>query len=245
MPAYFILCQDIQDDSITITGDLLHHLRASLRLHLNEPLCLTDDRRRRHHAIVTDLTREQLTARNLSSCGGPDHPYPSLTIGQATLKGDHMGWIGQEATELGLERMVPLITHRSVVRPQPARGANQTARWQRIAREAAQQSEQWQLPTVQTPLEFHAFVAQSRASVRLIQVERADGKKLMDIQLPAGPAASLAVAVGPEGGWHAEEVAMAKEQGFQPVTLGTAILRSETASLAALAILQSRWGALG
>jgi 16S rRNA (uracil1498-N3)-methyltransferase len=245
MPAYFILSQDIQDDSITITGDLLHHLRASLRLHLNEPLYLTDDRRRRHHAIVTDLTRERLTARIISSHEGPDRPYPSLTLGQAILKGDHMDWVVQKATELGVETIVPLITHRSVVRPQQARVANQTARWQRIAREAAQQSEQWQLPAVQTPMELQEFVTQSRATVRLILVERADGKRLADIQLPAGPAASLAVAVGPEGGWEAEELAMAREQGFQPVTLGTAILRSETASLAALAILQSRWGALG
>jgi 16S rRNA (uracil1498-N3)-methyltransferase len=245
MPAYFILSQDIQDDSIRITGDLLHHLRASLRLHLNEPLYLTDDRRRRHHVIVTDLTRERLTARILSSSEGPEHPYPSLTLGQAILKGDHMDWVMQKATELGVDTMVPLITHRSVVRPQQPRVASQTARWQRIACEAAQQSEQWQLPTVQAPMEFHEFVAQSRATLRLILVERADGKRLTDIQLPVGPAESLAVAVGPEGGWEAEEVAMAKEQGFQPVTLGTTILRSETASLAALAILQSRWGALG
>ena len=245
MPAYFILSQDIQDDSITITGDLLHHLRASLRLHLNEPLYLTDDRRRRHHAIVTDLTRERLTARILSSREGPEPPYPSLTLGQAILKGDHMDWIVQKATELGVETIVPLVTHRSVVRPQEARVTNQTARWQRIACEAAQQSEQWQLPTVQTPMDFQDFVTRLRPTVRLILVERADGKKLTDIQLPAGPAASLAVAVGPEGGWHAEEVTMAKEQNFQPVTLGTTILRSETASLAALAILQSRWGALG
>ncbi|WP_447598030.1 16S rRNA (uracil(1498)-N(3))-methyltransferase [Nitrospira sp. Nam80] len=245
MPAYFIQSRDVHDDAITITGDLLHHLRASLRLQLNEPLHLTDERRRRHHAIVTGMTRDRLTARILRSIDGPERLPPRLTLGQALLKGDHMDWIVQKATELGVDTIIPLITHRSVVRPQQARVANQTARWQRIVCEAAQQSEQWQLPTVQAPVKLHEFVTQSRATLRLILVERAGAKRLGDIQCPMEPAASIAVAVGPEGGWQTEEVMMAEEQNFQPITLGGTILRSETASLAALAIIQHRSGALG
>ncbi|MEX5218710.1 MAG: 16S rRNA (uracil(1498)-N(3))-methyltransferase [Nitrospira sp.] len=245
MPAYFILSQDIHDDSITITGDLLHHLRASLRLQPNETLHLTDDRRRRHHAIVTGVTRDRLTARILHSIEGPERLHPRLTLGQAILKGDHMDWIVQKATELGVDTIVPLITRRSIVRPQEARIANQTSRWQRIACEAAQQSEQWQLPTVQAPVKLHEFVAQSNGTLRLILVERAGGQRLGEVQLPTGSDASIAVAVGPEGGWHAEETAMAEEQRFQPITLGGAILRSETASLAAVAIIQSRSSVLG
>ena len=245
MPAFFITSRDIHGDSIFITGDLLHHLRASLRLHIDEPVHLTDERRRRYHAIVTNLTRERLTARITGSFEGPHHSYPRLTLGQAILKGDHMDWITQKATELGVDRIVPLIAHRSVVRPQQARVPSQTARWQRIAREAAQQSEQWQIPTVQAPLEFREFISQPNATTRLILVERGDGKRLADFELPDEPAASVAVLVGPEGGWHAEEVAIAREHAFEPISLGPAILRAETAALAVLALLRNRWGALG
>lgn len=245
MPAFFIDSRDICDGAVTITGDLLHHLRASLRLRLNETLHLTDDHRRRHHATVTDVTGERLTARIVSSADGPQRLCPALILGQALLKGDHMDWIMQKAAEFGVETIVPLVTRRSVVRPRQTRVDSQTARWQRIAREAAQQSEQWQVPAVQAPREISEFFGHTRATARLILVEREQGKKLADIPLPAGPAASVVVTVGPEGGWHADEVAMARERGFEPISLGATILRSETASLAALVILQSRLGLLG
>jgi 16S rRNA (uracil1498-N3)-methyltransferase len=245
MPAFFIDSRDIHDGVVTITGDLLHHLRASLRLRLNETLHLTDDHRRRHHATVTDLTSERLTARIISSAEGPDRLSPPLILGQALLKGDHMDWIMQKAAELGVEAIVPLVTGRSVVRPHQQRVSAQTARWQRIAREAAQQSEQWLIPAVAAPREFRDFLAQSTGAARLILVERTQGKRLTEIPMPPGHAASVAIAVGPEGGWLAEEVAMAKDQGFEPITLGATILRSETAALAALAVLQSRVGLLG
>jgi 16S rRNA (uracil1498-N3)-methyltransferase len=85
---------------------------------------------------------------------------------------------------------------------------------------------------------------QTQATGRLILVERTNGTNLSDIAIPTGPTASLAIAVGPEGGWQTDEVALAEEQGFQSITLGSTILRSETASLAALAILQHRLGLL-
>jgi 16S rRNA (uracil1498-N3)-methyltransferase len=245
MPAFFIDSRDIHNGVITITGDLLHHLRASLRLRLNETLHLTDDHRRRHHATVTNLTSERLTAQIISSADGPDRLSPTLILGQALLKGDHIDWIVQKAAEFGVETIVPLVTRRSVVRPRESRVESQTARWQRIAREAAQQSEQWHVPSVQAPWELPEFFGQSKATTRLILVERMQGGRLATITLPAGPTTSVVVVVGPEGGWYAEEIAMARELAFEPITLGATILRSETASLAALAVLQSRLGLLG
>lgn len=245
MPAFFIDSRDIRGESVTLTGELLHHLRASLRVRINESLQLTDERRRRHHAIVTELTRERLTARIVASSEGPKRLHPAMILGQALLKADHMDWITQKATELGVDTIVPLVTRHSVVRPRQSRVDSQTARWQRIAREAAQQSEQWQIPAIQAPCEVSEFFARTTATVRLILVERAEGKVLAGIPMPDEPAASAVIAVGPEGGWHTEEIALAKVQGFEAITLGAAILRSETASLAALAVLQSRLGRLG
>lgn len=240
MPAFFIETRDIHGQSVTITGELLHHLRASLRLQINEALQLTDEHRRRHHAVVTELTRDRLAARIISSIDGPERRHPSLTLGQALLKGEHMDWIVQKAAELGVETLVPLVTRHTIVRPRQARVGAQTARWQRIAHEAAQQSEQWQVPIVRPACEAADFFSQTKATGRLILVERIDATGLSDVAMPTGPGTSVAIAVGPEGGWQADEVSMARQEGFQPITLGSAILRSETASLAALAILQHR-----
>jgi 16S rRNA (uracil1498-N3)-methyltransferase len=244
MPAFFIESCDIHGQLVTITGELFHHLRASLRIQINEALQLTDEQRRRHHVIVTELSREQLAARIVSSTNGPERRHPQLILGQALLKGEHMDWILQKAGELGVETVVPLVTRRTVVRPRQTRVDSQTRRWHRIAREAAQQSEQWQIPVVQPPCEAAAFFSQTKATNRLMLVERTHETTLSDIALTTGPAASVAVAVGPEGGWQDDEVAMAKDQGFQLITLGPTILRSETASLAVLAILQHRLGLL-
>jgi 16S rRNA (uracil1498-N3)-methyltransferase len=101
------------------------------------------------------------------------------------------------------------------------------------------------VPSVQAPWELPEFFGQSKATTRLILVERMQGGRLATITLPAGPTTSVVVVVGPEGGWYAEEIAMARELAFEPITLGATILRSETASLAALAVLQSRLGLLG
>jgi 16S rRNA (uracil1498-N3)-methyltransferase len=244
MPAFFIESREIHGQTVTITGELLHHLRASLRLQIDETVQLTDEHRRRHHAVITELTREHLAARILSSTVGPERRHPEIFLGQALLKGEHMDWIVQKAAELSVETLVPLITRHTIVRPRQTRVDSQTARWQRIAREAAQQSEQWQIPTVRPPCEATDFFMQTQATGRLILVERTNGTNLSDIAIPTGPTASLAIAVGPEGGWQTDEVALAEEQGFQSITLGSTILRSETASLAALAILQHRLGLL-
>ncbi|HJR78147.1 MAG TPA: 16S rRNA (uracil(1498)-N(3))-methyltransferase [Nitrospiraceae bacterium] len=244
MPAFFIDSRDLCGQSATITGELFHHLRASLRLQRNDHFHLTDERRRRHRAVVTEVTHNQLTARIIDTVEGPTRLYPSLILGQAILKGEHMDWIVQKAGELGVETIVPLVTRHTIVRPRPARVDSQTTRWRRIAREAAQQSEQWHIPAVQPPCEAAEFFTQTKAAGRLVLVERAQAISVSDVPVPTEPAASLIIAVGPEGGWQADEAAMAREHGFQPVTLGPMILRSETASLAALAILQSRLGLL-
>ena len=244
MPAFFIESHDIYGQSVTITGELLRHLRASLRIQVKEVLQLTDEHRRRHHAVVTEVTHERLVAQIVSTIEGPERRDPRLLLGQALLKGEHMDWIVQKAAELGVETIVPLVTRRTVVRPRQTRVDSQTARWHRIAREAAQQSEQWQIPVVLPPCDAVDFFARTKATGRLILAERTNGTSLSDIAIPTGGAASVAVAVGPEGGWQADEVTMAREQGFQPTTLGPTIFRSETAALAALAILQHRLGLL-
>jgi 16S rRNA (uracil1498-N3)-methyltransferase len=158
-----------------------------------------------------------------------------------------MDTVLQKAAELGAQRLVPLITRRTVVRPRREREDRQLARWRAIVLEAAQQSEQTRIPDVEEPRTLDEFLAEPSAAgeVRLMLWEDERDRGLRDV-LDAGPPPPRAtLLVGPEGGFDSEEARLARSAGFATVSLGDAILRAETAGPVALALLQYAWGDLG
>ena len=246
MPVFFIASHQIRNGTVTITGDLLNHLRASLRIEIGERIWLCDEHHRRYHVHVAQLNKRELSGTVLEERQAPPSRNPSIVLAQAILKGDRMDWVIQKATELGVRAIIPLLTRRGVVRPTALRVESQQARWQRIALEAAQQSEQWTVPSIRLPMNAETFFTQpGDFSAKLILSERVEGHSLRSLPLPNGSEASLAVVIGPEGGWTPEETALAERGGFTSVTLGSRILRAETAALASVSVLQSRLGELG
>lgn len=247
MPVFFLPDDQITPPMATVTGELVAHLRDSLRVGVGEELLLGDGNGHRYRAAVTAISKQAITARILERLEEPPSSAPSLTLGLALLKGDKMDWAIQKTTELGVAAIVPLQTRHSVVQPKRERIEAQRARWQRIALEAAQQSEQWRVPQVRTPQALGAFLAEdARGSLRLILAERQSGaQRLLELDSPLSPEATLTVLVGPEGGWTREEVAQAAQAGYVPITLGPQILRAETAAIIALGLLQHRLGRLG
>ncbi|HVG01470.1 MAG TPA: RsmE family RNA methyltransferase [Nitrospira sp.] len=245
MPAFFIASSDIHGTDITLTGNLCHHLRASLRIRPGEYLWFTDEQRRRYRVTVMEVKPERILARIVDRLDGPVESGPAMLLAQALLKGDHMDWVVQKASELGVRTIVPVIAQHGIVRPQAGRIAAQVSRWQRIAEEAAQQSEQWQAPCILEPMEFRRFIPQAAATTSLILAERRETVGLSTIPLPSLVSESVSLLIGPEGGWAGEEIAMAMAQGSHAVSLGKYILRAETAALAAITIVQSRLGRLG
>ncbi len=245
MPAFFISSAEIHGTALTLTGELCHHLRASLRVKSGEVLRLTDEHRQRYEVRVSAVAPEALTAEILESRPGPIDTSPRVILAQVILKGDHMDWVVQKASELGVKAVLPLISRHGVVRPQPERVATQVARWQRIATEAAQQSEQWQPPQVLEPLEVRRFFSGHQATTALLLAERQNAVGLANIPLPALPTDTITVIVGPEGGWAEEELSQAVDGQCLAVSLGEHILRADTAAVTALSIVQSRLGRLG
>lgn len=244
MPLFFVHADQIRGGDVTITGALLDHLRASLRVQVGEEILLGDGQRRRYVVRVETITRQALRGTVLQEQVRPDAPVHAVILGQALLKSERMDWAIQKATELGVARIVPLVSQQVIVRPRPGRIGAQQERWQRIALEAAQQSERWDVPAVAEPMDAAVFFSgPDRADLRLILSEREIGQSPGTIALPS--AGTLALAVGPEGGWRKEELLHARACGYVPVTLGPRILRAETAALAALSIVQSRLGELG
>lgn len=247
MPVFFLSPQSIDPPTVTISGELLRHLRDSLRLTVGEELLVGDGTGQRYRTVITEVSRQVVTGRILDTQWEPVRQTPKLVLGQALLKGDKMDWVVQKATELGVGTIVPLQAGRSIVQPKADRIEAQTARWQRIALEAAQQSEQWRVPTVVAPQVLVPYARSRPAhSLRLILTERRTGcRSVREITLPATPEDFITLLIGPEGGWTGEEMAAVEQAGFLSISLGPKILRAETAAIVAIAILQHRLGELG
>ena len=245
MPTFFLASEAIAPPNVRITGPLLNHLRQSLRLQPGEVLTVTDDEGMRYRTEIIEVTSRVLIGRILETTAAPARTSPSIVLAQALLKGEKMDWVIQKATELGVERIVPVAAAHSVVRLRADRIEHQLARWQRIALEAAQQSERWSVPIIDEPAAVSQLLARSKdASSRLLLAERSEGASLTHVSLPvAGD--EIWLLVGPEGGWDGEELGQVLQDGYTAITLGPRILRAETAAIATISVLQSRLGSLG
>ena len=244
MPVFFVTAHTIHENTITIQGPLHAHLTRSLRYRTGDYLWCGDDQRIRYHIRITSISSHSLTGTILDRQSGPPKPWLTLTLGLAILKGDHMNWAIQKATELGVETIVPLLTQRGVVRPTGTRSHTQQERWQRIAIDAAQQSERWDYPCIQPPCGFMDFLSlNSPKSLAIILTERGPSKRSTDLSLQKDTYESLLLLSGPEGGWSDEEKEQAERNNFLALTLGPSIFRAETAPLVALSLIQYQLGA--
>jgi 16S rRNA (uracil1498-N3)-methyltransferase len=152
----------------------------------------------------------------------------------AVFKFDHMEWGIEKATELGAARITPVIARRTEKHLAQV-AAKRVERWRRIVREAAQQSRRSDVPLVDEPVALKMALGMVSAEKKLLLAETEQGNSLWS-ELASQRVSELALAIGPEGGWTAEEMAMFSESGWKHVTLGPRILRAETAAIAGLAV---------
>ncbi len=238
MPSYFIESDQRQEDRFEIDGPLGHHLAGSLRVRVGEVLTLVVDDRR-WSVRVTQVARRQVAAVALSSEPIVADPV-QLTLMVGYPKGRKLEEITKRAVELGVHEIVPLVTSRSVARPD--KGSARGQRLAAIAREAAQQSGRSQIPQVTEAQELAPFLArQHPASPERLAVVLWEGERSRSLTTAlTPPARHILLAVGPEGGWHDEEIAQLIHHGFVTAHMGPYTLRLETACQAALAVVGAR-----
>lgn len=246
MRRFFIDENAIRDTAAIITGNLFCHMTRVLRLKIGTRVLLSDGIGRRHVGVIESITKENLVIRLEESSSEPERPPgPFITLYQGLPKGSKMEFILQKCTELGVDTLVPFVSRRSVARLPKERESERIQRWQRIVREAARQSERTIIPSLSPAMEFSEALASADQDVRLLLWEEEKTNRLRSV-LGSRPAPERAsILVGPEGGLSGEEAAAAVAAGFIPVTLGSRILRTETAGMALLAILQFHWGDMG
>ncbi|GJL55190.1 MAG: ribosomal RNA small subunit methyltransferase E [Nitrospirales bacterium] len=217
----------------------------SLRIRPGQIVNVCDERRQRHTIRITNITKKTLSADIQETVFGPPQTPPVITLAQSVLKGEHMAWAIQKSTELGVHIIAPIITERVQSRSGSRSFNAHHERWQRIALEAAQQSERWDYPTLLPSQTFSEFLERvSDTHIKLIFTEREHAKDVNGRACSLEPhmlaTQNILLAIGPEGGWSQAELQKAEMANMTKVTLGEHILRSETAAIAGLLLLQER-----
>ena len=241
---FFVSPASISGDRVTFDAAQAHQLRNVLRLRPGAQVIVLDDSGTEYEVELTALKRDAALGQVCARQPSRAEPRVSLTLYQSPIKGDRFEWVLQKGTELGLSAVVPLICQRSIVRD-PLRLESKRPRWERIIREAAEQSHRARLPRLLPPLPFPDACRESaqETGLRVLLHAGASGAGLA-ARLPPN-ADRMALLIGPEGGFSPEEISLAQACGIQAVSLGPRILRAETAGIAALAIVLSALGEMG
>jgi 16S rRNA (uracil1498-N3)-methyltransferase len=218
-----------------------YHVARVLRLRPGAPLVLFDGSGADFRAEIVAVEGDRVHARVVERSSGLRESPLAITLVQAVSRGERMDWTLQKATELGVRGIQPVLSARSVVRLDEQQAAKKQRHWQAIVAGACEQCGRSVVPEVRPPLDLSRFLAGAPR----------DGQRL--VLSPTGPAslaglpgtaARVELLIGPEGGLDDAELAAAERAGFAPVRLGPRVLRTETAGIVALAVLQALWGDL-
>ena len=223
-------------------ASLHHQLWRVLRLRVKDRIILLDNKDSAFLCELTSIGAAGATGHVLERTPITSEPQLSLTLYQCLLKGDKFEWVLQKGTELGVVRFVPVFSQRVVVRSGTA-VRKKYARWCTIIREAAEQCGRGRLPSLEAPVDL-ATAVQVVEGCRLAPWEEATGEmgllaalRHLESNGNGVQPSSISVLIGPEGGLESKEVEMARETGWQIVTLGQRILRAETAAVATTSLI--------
>jgi 16S rRNA (uracil1498-N3)-methyltransferase len=232
---FFIPRDRIRDGAAVLTPDQAHHLRTVLRLQPGEEVELFDGEGSSYSGRI-EFRGARTEIGALTKVEHPDISRRPLVLAAALIKADRFEWMLQKGTELGVDRFVPLETRFSAIHIPAERWDARRQRWQRIVTEASKQSRRLTVPGLDAPLEWAAFLASPEFAsyARFMLYEEAVERLKV---VPSGPDGVL-LCVGPEGGWEDAEARAAQAEGFHLVSIGSGILRAETAALAAISVFQ-------
>jgi 16S rRNA (uracil1498-N3)-methyltransferase len=245
MPRFYIADPRIEQELLKVKGSEVRHIRRVLRLKVGDRLILFDGSAKEYEGIIVEESPSSVVMKveNISS---PAKESPlEITLAQSLLKGEKMEYLIQKATELGTKRIIPFFSSRSVPLLDKSQRLRRYHRWEKIAIEACKQCGRIAVPKVEPLQDYSEMLGMAPSeTLRLILWEK-KGQGLKEVLKGSKGRTEIFFVVGPEGGMSDEEVGEAGKAGFIPITLGKRILRSETAGLCLLSVLQYEWGDLG
>lgn len=246
MRRFFVQAEILRQSCATLSGELSRHIATVLRLKPGESLILADGCG--HEAIATIKAIEKdgivVALQPFYSVPAAEGALP-VTLCQGLPKGEKMDLVLQKATELGISRIVPFNAERSVARLDADRLSKRVQRWEKIVQESARQSQRSSVPSVGFYGDLQELLTGEAGGLKLLLWEGEKEQGLRGLIESSEKPESVSIIIGPEGGLSAAEAAQAEKAGYIPVTLGKRILRTETAGLAVVSILEYVWGDLG
>ena len=238
MPRFYVDFALSPDSVVELPDNVVRHLNV-LRVKNTEEIVLFNGNGKAYPALPEVLEKRRASVQILREEATDNESPLNITLVQAVSAAERMDFTLQKSVELGVAEIRPVISERCVVRLSGERAEKRVARWQEIVVSACEQSGRNIVPKV-LPLVTYAQALQQlpqETAKLLMSLNRA--QKLSDVRPQSGKVVFM---VGPEGGWTEKEEQQAFDAGFQSVTLGKRVLRTETASLAAIAAMQTLWG---
>ena len=227
--------------TIPLSAAGANHVARVLRMREGAPLVIFDGSGSDYQAEIVAVQGDKVLVQLRQQTAGAAESPINITLVQGVSRSERMDWALQKATELGVTAIAPVLTARSVVRLDEKQAAKKQTHWHGIVIGACEQCGRSRVPTVAAPITLPDYFANVRnEAMRLVLDPAAPGSLTGIASLPS----QVELLIGPEGGLDDDEVSAAQKAGFTPVRLGPRVLRTETAAVVALSVLQARWGDL-
>ncbi|MFH1995680.1 MAG: 16S rRNA (uracil(1498)-N(3))-methyltransferase [Candidatus Omnitrophota bacterium] len=237
MSRFFVSPEAVRGGEIFIEGNEARHLLNVLRLKVKDPVVIFDGTGKEYYGTIASAVKKHVVVAVTETKDAPLKKRREVVLFQAIPKKDRMDYIVEKATELGVEAIVPVITDRTVVRLDDERSCVRQTRWERIALSASEQCGRRVVPAIERPRLFSDAVASIDGRSDALIACLADDTRDIGTVLPERRQEKVLVFIGPEGDFTAGEVNAAIEKGAVPVSLGPLVMKSDTAGLAVIAMI--------
>jgi RNA methyltransferase, RsmE family len=237
MSRFFVPKGSVKGNSIYITGLEAHHILDVMRLKVSDEVVVFDGTGKEYTGVVKTADNRSLEVLIKSTRETSAGSGPAITLIQAITKKDKMDYIAEKATELGVSRIIPVTTERTIPEWDDEKKASIVERWRKIAREAAKQCGRADIPDISRIISINEAVSDVKDhDLKMIAVLSDKAIKLKDA-LKDGSGKNITIAIGPEGDFTPKEAEDALKEGFRIVSLGPRVLKSDTAGLAVLSMI--------
>ncbi|MCR8645697.1 16S rRNA (uracil(1498)-N(3))-methyltransferase [Paenibacillus sp. N1-5-1-14] len=249
MQRYFIPNEQFHDQTVTITGDDAHHLVRVMRAEVGDECICSNGEDREAKVRIVEIEKGSVTAEIVEVLPLTAEASAQVWIAQSLPKGDKMELVIQKGTEIGAAGFIPFVSDRTVVQYDAKKEAKRSERWNKIAKEAAEQAHRNRVPRVESVLSWKNLMQSMKDyDAAWICYEKEGGlsfRELVKNSLKATDKPKLLLVIGPEGGFTEAEVADAEQHGCMSVSLGKRILRTETAAMVGLTCILYESGEMG